>query len=205
MFTFIKNNDIIEYMKDKVILVDCDGVLVDWLYTFDIWVKERYNLDVVDPITYRMNVRYNVVKGRMKEIIAHFNESSNIGYLPPLRDSIKYIKKLHEEHGYVFHCITSLSTNPYSAKLRTENLKNLFGPTAFEKVICLGCGDDKDSILKLYEGSECFWVEDKIENANVGKKFGLKSILMKHTYNSNVKDIPVANNWKEIYCMITGE
>lgn len=191
-------------MKDKVILVDCDGVLVDWLHAFDLWIKERYGLEVVDPVTYKMNLRYNVVKSKMKEIICHFNESSNIGYLPPLRDAIKYIKKLHEEHGYVFHCITSLSSNPYSAKLRTENLNKLFGPTAIEKVICLGCGDDKDNILKFYEGTGCWWVEDKIENANVGMQLGLNSLLIRHTYNSDVKDIPLVNNWKEIYCMITG-
>ena len=31
----------------KLVLVDCDGVLVDWLYTFNNWMKEHgYQLRV---------------------------------------------------------------------------------------------------------------------------------------------------------------
>jgi len=191
-------------MKDKIILVDCDGVLVDWLYSFDGWLKKKYKVEVKDPVSYKMDVRYNIVRDKMKEMVSHFNESSTIGYLSPLRDAIKYVKKLHEEEGYIFHCITSLSDNPHSAKLRTQNLQNLFGKTAFEKIVCLGCGDDKDDALKAYEESECWWIEDKIKNADAGKQLGLNPVLMKHPYNSHVQDIPVANNWKEIYNMISG-
>jgi hypothetical protein len=135
-----------------------------------------------------------------------FNESAAIRKLPPLRDAMKYVKKLHEEHGYVFHAITSLSNDTYSQYLRTKNLIELFGKTAFEKYTYLDTGADKDEALAEYEGSGCFWVEDKPDNAECGLRFGLDPILINHKHNENVKlskGITRVNNWAFIYRMIT--
>ena len=71
-----------------------------------------------------------------------------------------YVKKLHEEHGYVFHAITSLSTNQHAINLRQRNLYKLFGETTFEKIVCLGTGEDKDVELLPYKNSGCWWVEE---------------------------------------------
>jgi hypothetical protein len=116
-----------------------------------------------------------------------------------------YVKRLHEEHGYVFHCITSLSTNINAQRLREMNLSKLFGSTAFERVVCLDTGADKNSALEEYANSGLWWVEDKPENAEVGLDLGLKSVLMEHGHNmhhSN-KRIPVVKTWRELYELIT--
>ena len=78
-----------------------------------------------------------------------FNQSAVVGFLPPLRDAIHYVRKLHEEHGYVFHVCTSLHKDKNAQKLRIMNLEKLFGETVFEKYIILGCGDDKDELPHL--------------------------------------------------------
>ena len=75
-----------------------------------------------------------------KKLIKIFNESAHMGFLPPLRDAMYYVKRLHEEYGYVFHCITSLSKDENAQELRRMNLKKLFGNTAFEKFIFLDTG-----------------------------------------------------------------
>lgn len=196
-------------MKEKVILVDCDGVLLDWEYAFDQWMK-RHGYKVVDGkgSHYKMGHKYGISGGEAKRLIRMFNESATIRKLPPLRDAIKYVKKLHEEHGYVFHAITSLSDDQYAQHLRTKNLIELFGPTVFEKYVYLDCGADKDEALAKYADTECFWVEDKPENANVGASFGLTSILMTHEHNKleTVDDSVVrVRNWSEIYKIIVGE
>jgi hypothetical protein len=118
-----------------------------------------------------------------------------------------YVKRLHEEHGYVFHCITSLSKDPNAQKLREMNLNKLFGDTAFEEVICLDTGADKDEALLPYKDTGCYWVEDKIENAETGHNLGLYSILMEHGHNMHHyhQDIPIVKNWKEAYSIITKE
>lgn len=190
-------------LKDKVILVDCDGVLVDWLYSFHKWMEmSGYNLLKDDE--YDMAVAYGIPKSVAKELTSRFNESAAIGWLTPFRDAIKYVRKLHEEHGFVFHCITSLSLNPYAGELRKKNLHDLFGETIFEEIICLGCGAEKDEALAPYKDSGCFWVEDKPENAVVGSELGLQSILIEHDHNLDFyhPDIPTVKTWKEIYEMI---
>ena len=46
-------------MSDKVILTDCDGVLLDWEYAFGQWMK-RHNYEVVNPGNYKMDVKYGL-------------------------------------------------------------------------------------------------------------------------------------------------
>jgi hypothetical protein len=88
------------------------------------------------------------------------------------------------------------------------NLEKLFGKTAFEKVICLDTGADKDSALAPYKDSGLFWIEDKLENAEVGLNLGLRPVLVEHGFNMNDSIKPGIKkvvNWKEIYEYITGE
>ena len=119
-------------IADKVILVDCDGVLCDWLYAFDQWM-ERHDYEVVEPDLYKVSDRFNLTHREGNKLCRMFNESAWIRKLPPLRDAIKYVRKLHEEHGYVFRLISSLSNDEYSQHLRTKNLRELFGSTVFER------------------------------------------------------------------------
>lgn len=190
-------------MKNKVILVDCDGVLLDWGYSFDYWMR-RHDYKKVDDTNYDMSICYDMSKKDIKRLIRMFNESASIRKIPPLRDAIKYVKKLHEEHGYIFHAITSLSNDQYAQHLRTKNLRELFGDTVFEKYVYLDTGADKDVALAEYKDTGCFWVEDKIQNALVGNLLGLNSIIMDHVHNSHLNhpDIIRVKNWKEIYQLL---
>lgn len=194
-------------MKEKVILTDCDGVLLDWKYSFRQWMH-RHGYKEVRTDTYSIDQRYNIPRAEGKKLVRMFNESAWIRKLPPLRDSIKYVKKLHEEHGYIFHAITSLSNDDYSQHLRTKNLIELFGPTVFERYIYLDTGADKDEVLEQYRDTECFWVEDKPENAYAGSQVGLTPILVDHEHNRNnvteVFNYTRVQNWKEIYDLIVG-
>lgn len=191
-------------LDEKVILVDCDGVLLDWEYAFDRWMA-RHGYTVVKEGEYKMNIKYGLERAETKKLIRIFNESATIRRLPPLRDAIHYVQKLHKEHGYVFHAITSLSNDEYAQHLRTKNLCELFGPTVFETYVYLDCGADKDEALAKYQDSNCWWVEDKPENAEVGLKCGLRSVLMNHEHNKSYEGEAVSvQNWEEIYELVTG-
>ena len=190
-------------MKDKIILTDCDGVLCDWEFSFDRWMA-KHEYPIVVPNVYSINEKYGLNYNDKKRLVRMFNESATIRKLPPLRDAIKYVKKLHEEHGYVFHCITSLSNDEYAQHLRTKNLRELFGDTVFDRYVYLDTGADKDEALAEYAGSECYWIEDKPENATAGLKFGLRPILMEHGHNMNADvDYPIVKNWLEVYKTLT--
>jgi len=192
-------------MKDKVILTDCDGVLFDWEYSFDQWMK-RHEYNVVEEGNYLMDVKYGLEKKEAKKLIRMFNESAWIRKLPPLRDAIKYVKILHQDHGYIFHAITSLSEDQYAQHLRTKNLREMFGDTVFEKYVYLDTGADKDEVLEEYRNTKCWWIEDKPENANVGQCLGLQGLLVNHDHNKEhlLEDgVLRVQNWKEIYNLIT--
>lgn len=189
----------------KVILTDCDGVLLNWGYAFDVWMEQRGYYAKKGVEEYDVSKVYGIERSETKELVKLFNESAAIGFLPPLRDAVEYVRKLHEEHGYVFHVITSLSKDENAQKLRTKNLKKVFGKTAIEKFIYLDTGADKDEVLSEYVGKGYIWVEDKVENAICGDLNGLESILMEHAFNMDNKVYPLMKNWKDIYEYVTGE
>jgi uncharacterized HAD superfamily protein len=190
-----------------VILTDVDGVLLNWEYAFDTWMQTHGHSRVEGgQFKYDIGKRYNISYEQGRQLIKYFNESAAIGFLPPLRDAMHYVKKLHEEHGFVFHAITSLSLDKNAIHLREMNLKKLFGDTAFEKIICLDTGADKDDVLLPYKDTGLFWVEDKIDNCLVGTNLGLRSLLMEHGHNMDFdhQEIPRVKNWREVYDIILG-
>ena len=121
-------------LNQSVILVDADGVLLNWEYAFSIWM-ETHGFSKVpgSEFEYDIGKRYNIEHNQGRKLIKIFNESAAIGFLPPHRDAMFYVKRLHEEHGFIFHCITSLSKDKNAQELRKMNLRKLFGETAFEK------------------------------------------------------------------------
>ena len=193
-------------MKNKVILTDCDGVLTDWEYAFDIWMQQHgFNKVEGGNLKYNIGKQYGIDYEQGKKLIKIFNESAAIGFLPALRDSMYYVKRLHEECGYVFHCITSLSRDENAQELRRMNLRKLFGKTAFEKFVFLDTGEDKVEALAPYQGTGCYWVEDKVDNANAGADIGLKPLLMMHGHNMDhvSRRYQMVKNWQDIYNIVT--
>jgi len=191
-------------ISEKLILTDCDGVILDWEYAFTQWmIRHGYKCNGCED-SYDIHTRFNINKAESKRLVRMFNESAAIRKLPPLRDAMKYIKKLHEEHGIIFHAITSLSKDQYACHLRTKNLIELFGPTAFEKYVYLDTGADKDEELAKYKDTGCLWIEDKPENAVCGNNFGLQSVLIEHHHNKDFyhEDVIKVSSWKEIYEMM---
>ena len=191
-------------MKNRIILTDCDGVLLDWEWAFSVWMQERgYTLTADNKKSYYLHHHYNELEEKdAKKVVKTFNESAAVGFLPALRDATYYVKRLYEEHGYQFRVITSLSLDRNAAKLREMNLNKLFG-NAIESVICLDTGADKDTALEFYRDSGMWWIEDKPENADVGHEMGLKSILVEHGHNMHHEcPYPVVKNWREIYSII---
>jgi|TARA_B100001094_G_C17938271_1_gene674218 FMN phosphatase YigB (HAD superfamily) len=194
--------------KDKIILTDCDGVVLDWEEGFSVWM-EHHGHNTVEGYQYMYNIgdRYGVSKEQGSQMVKVFNESAAIGFLPPLRDAQYFVKKLHEQHQYKFIAITSLSLDPYAKELRERNLNKLFGD-AFIDVVCLDTGADKDEILveygAKYPGN--YWIEDKPENLNAGIDVGLNGILIEHGHNMDYTgNANIVKNWNEIYNLITGE
>jgi FMN phosphatase YigB (HAD superfamily) len=190
---------------NKVILTDCDGVLLNWEASFTTWMAQKgYNK--VNADVYEMEVAYGITKDVSKALVRQFNESAWMGYLPALRDARSGVAKLVEA-GYEFICITSLSLDANAKKARVKNLQSIFGKDVFtaENVVCLDTGADKDEALAEYAGLGLYWIEDKTENAKLGANLGLKSLLINHGHNKDCNDpnIKRVANWSDIVSIIT--
>lgn len=191
----MKTNKMIDSRASKVILVDVDGVLCDWEFAFEQWIRKNTHLRRRYTDKYDITTAYDIDRQRMDNYIQEFNSTDNIEFLPPFRDAIYYVKMLHEKYGMIFHAITLLGTEQKQMDRRFKNLVDLFGSTVFTDISCLPPHNDKRTILSLYEQSECFYVEDNVDHARTGLELGLESIIMKHVYNTKGHAIATVNNW----------
>ena len=192
--------------KSKIILTDCDGVLLNWNKGFCEYMAGM-NLPQL-PNTdheYSIGARHGINHLAAHEYVKSFNESSRIEYLEPLADSVEYVSKLVDK-GFRFIAVTSISSIPHAKEYRTKNLQSLFGDI-FDEVNCLPMGSSKASELERWGGSEYFWIEDHIRQAMAGHEAGLKTVLISHPYNEHFRTdlFPRVNfetPWKEIYEMV---
>ena len=192
-------------MKNKRILIDCDGVLLDWIHGFEAWFKETYDKEL-EPETegvYKVEHRapgFTTVDA--EKLVTEFNRSEYIRNLSAFRDSQKYVAKMYEM-GYTFHCITAIEDSPEIFERRWENLKTKFGP-AVEKLTLVGLMTDKIHHLTKYRNTGRFWIEDSVENAKDGHELGLETILIKHGHSVNFShpDIHPVDTWEEIFNLV---
>ena len=190
---------------NRVILTDCDGVLMNWEYAMNVWMQTQgYKIVEDGQQYYDMKDRYNLPSSVGRRLVRQFNQSAAMGFLPPLRDAMYYVDLLHRKHGYTFHMITALSNNEHAQLLRIQNCKKLFGETAFTKFIFCDTGEDKDEVLEPYRDSGLIWIEDKLLNAQTGDRLGLESIMVEHAHNMDNDEFPTFATWKDIYEYVTG-
>jgi len=191
------------YEKERKILADVDGVLLDWESAFDAWMaKEGYKIQIEN--IYNQNERYGITKEQSDSLVKIFNESAWIGFLKPLRDSVDVLSTLASEN-YHFECLTSLSTDHWAGELRRMNLERWFGRGIMRRCTCIETGGDKNAVLKeMYPQGGYWWIEDKPKNCIAGLEAGMKSILMHHEYNKDFEhpDVHRVQNWQDIYNLI---
>jgi len=172
-------------MKEKLILTDVDGCLLEWndafeSYMVDAGYKRIPNTDHHYNLSWRFDASFEVVR----KMVVQFNECQDIAHLHPLPGAVATVNRL-VEHGFRFVCITSLSDAPEAKQYRTHNLINEFG-NVFDDIICLPVGASKSHILENWGGTGLFWLEDHFTNAEAGHEVGLQPILFETAYNSHL-------------------
>lgn len=184
------------------ILTDVDGVLLNWEDAFHAFMRDHGYVPE-HKWSYELSKCYpNLDPSDVAALIERFNASAAMGFLPPLQDAVYWVKQMHEHHGVVLHCITSMGNDPHAQKLRRMNLNRIFGHNVIDEVTILNCGEDKKNVLSQYKGTNLVWLEDNIHNAVTGAKIGLKTYLFNRTYNKYQEDdkyFTRVNSWKELY------
>ncbi len=194
---------------EKIILTDADGVLVKWNEAFSNFMKHKGFPRLPDSESeYNISTRHGISSAMATEFIHEFNESKIIGSLEAFADSINYVNKLVEK-DFRFIVVTSISDAPSAKINRTANLISLFGDI-FDEINCIEMGASKATILKNWEGSGYFWIEDHMRQAEAGHEAGLKTVLINHPYNSHYTTdlfptVSYERPWEEIYNMVCKE
>lgn len=190
---------------DKIILTDVDGVLLDWHGLFRRWMTEQGYAEIEGFTGYNLAKRYGMEEEKMRALVRRFNTSAAVGFCSPERDAAHYVRRLGEK-GWKFVCITAMGGDRFSEQLRIMNLERIFGHV-FINHYFVDLNAPKDHILELFAGTEHWWVEDKLANAEAGLKYGLRPILIKHDHNAHYEsdEILCVDNWKQAFAIITGE
>lgn len=189
----------------KLIITDVDGCLLDWEFAFNVWIAEKgYKRQENTEHIFWAGTRYGLHNDTVLKLVFEFNESPCVGFLPALRDSVHYVKKL-AELGYVFDVVSSLHIDKYAQMLRANNLRHLFGNVFGNINAHLSITGSKAEFLKEnYGNTSAWWIEDRPDHCDSGIEAGLRGILMDHPYNKKYTGFAKrAKNWEEIYQIIT--
>lgn len=183
---------IVKYPKEKIILTDVDGCLLDWNTEFHCWMENKGYNKMTNATM--IEDQYNIAVSDVRKFITEFNNSESIQHLPVFLDADYYVEKL-KMLGYKFICITSIGTNENIKQNRIKNLQNLFGEKTFLDFVFLATYADKKEILEKYKNIGKYWVEDNYKQFCIGKELGLESFYLNNESNTNT--------WKQIYGEIT--
>ena len=183
----------------KKIISDCDGVLLDWSFAFDVWMAEQgyQKLPGADE-HFSQTLRYAIDEDEAQSQVSRFNESGSVGYLPAYKDSVEFVTKFAND-GFRFEVISSLHMDKYAQKLRTQNLKHIFGDV-FDYIDCsLDFRKGKEAVLQeRYSGTGYIWLEDNVSHAEAGDAVGMDTYVIDHPYNRSYNGKRV-KNWSELY------
>lgn len=167
------------------IILDCDGVMLDWLAGFRVYAEARLGrkLDPRGPSSFDLYPWLGLENfAQALELIQDFHEGDGgeFGRLVPLPGAVEALQAFHSA-GREIHVITACSLNPAVIGMRKANLVSVFGPI-FKEIHCVGVRDSKRPLLDAY--APAVWIEDKFENALDGLEAGHKTYLIRSSHNA---------------------
>lgn len=180
----------------RLLLVDFDGVMVNFNPTYDMFMYER-GYHIINPKGYDVGFRYNAPREVIYEEMHNFAASELFHTMPSMPYARSAISQLQDK-GWVFHCITAAPKECYAERMLHAEM--LYGKGVFQRLYCIGLNNCKREYLAKYKDTNCFWIEDRPENALLGLEYGLRPILLHHEYNDDFDhpDVYRAKDWYDI-------
>jgi hypothetical protein len=177
-------------MSKPNLLLDVDGVLLDWLSGFEIYLLQQApelhrdftGLEQADNLEQLLGM----TDDQMHEWIDRFHHDDRFEYLTPLPGAQKALQVLSD--WCHMSCITASGSSTLSSQMRKRNLYAVFG-NVFQDIICVDRSIDKPAHLASYDPG--YWVEDQLKNAHMGVQAGHVSFLMDAPYNKKLNSVEV--------------
>lgn len=196
-------------MPNRYLLLDCDGVLLNWLRGFKDYLYDTYSIELKGrPDNYSMEEWIGEDEEVIREYIREFNEESDsFGDLGPMPDAVFSMEYLCNEFKLDPVVITSCTDKPDRAEIRKENIKRHFPQVS--EVHCVPLHSSKKEILQEYWENKYeivpMWVEDNFDNAIDGLEagYGGNVFFLDNKYNGTYepyfpKTITYCKNWSDL-------
>jgi FMN phosphatase YigB (HAD superfamily) len=187
--------------ENKLLLTDCDGVLLEWEKTFHQYMHSLGHQRAYSNSYWQEESYPGLSQEQAQQMVYNFCTSAWMMDLPAFRDAEEGVARLANA-GYRLHVITAMGTDPYAKQLRQINLDKLFGKGTVVELTTVDPYDPqaKRPVLTEYKDSGLFWIEDSWKNYCLGEELGLKSILLDHPHNQQHQDSQIkrVSSWSEI-------
>jgi hypothetical protein len=170
------------------VLLDCDGVLLNYTAGIRPFAKRLYGLDLdpEGPCDFDMRRWTGLSRDEIVTLVNRFNGGEDTGFdaLPPMPGAIEGVQRLLDA-GYLLHVISSADAGPSSVRSRHKNLNGVFGDV-FEEVTLIGLGASKKELLSRFDS--CDWVDDHVPNAIEGLEAGHRSHVIRQSHNRSLEE-----------------
>lgn len=189
------------------VLLDCDGVLLDWESAFREWVTTKLRRPIIaQPTDWRLANWLGVTEEVASALVEEFNHGEHFGSLRPISGAEWAIGALADT-GVEMHVITSCAANPEVAARRRQNLSARFGDV-FASVTCLDLGQSKVMALVEHDPG-AIWVEDNFNHAFTGRALGHRTFILRYPHNRKHEKEPRGlvwcDDWADVMARIFDE
>lgn len=165
------------------VLLDCDGVLLNYTVGISRFAKRIFGLDLDPdgPSNFDMRAWTGLSRDGVRDLVNAFNGGEGTGFdaLPPMPGAVEGVRRLRDA-GYLLHVLSSADAGGASVRSRLKNLGAGFGDV-FEEVTLIGLGASKRDLLARFD--PCDWVDDHVPNALAGLAAGHRSHVIRQSHN----------------------
>lgn len=197
------------------IVVDIDGVCLDYVQGFTEWVEEEYGWTINPQSkrdTYNMSSWFHKAEPHHENCrgmqFKHMNTEEFIRLITEFNNYPRCLKPIEHSQGALAelkaagHTIVALSSfgGSHATQDFRKDYMNVIFPEVFDEIILLDLGVcKKDELAKL---DADYFVEDHKDHAEVGAGLGIFTFLIRTTYNEGAEDVCHVTSWEEIESVI---
>lgn len=167
--------------RAPAIILDVDGVLLDWFGGFAGWMAENgHEVLPSGPHRYDQTDKYpGKTKEDLDDFIARFNVSDHFGTLPMIDGAHQGVAALKAAlPGWRTAIVSSCGVSPRTVALRARSVLS-FG---IDELFLVPTGESKKPYLQRY-GAGSIVIEDAAHHAVAAAELGHKTILLDQDWN----------------------
>lgn len=199
--------------KKKVIVFDCDEILLDHLGGLREYVKDKFDIvtETEYPSEYGLEKWLGLSSVQVQEVIKQFNQTAyEFGLLKPMEGAQSLLCALrHTYPDAVFAVLTKSGTFGHGEVLRKVNIHNVF-PNVFDEIHIVEMYESKRGVLSQLKAQYdvvCL-VDDYIMNIETALVLDIPGIMLKRPHNEqyqNRTDFKFVENWAGIVHSVVTE